>query len=416
MSERIVVGMSGGVDSSVAALLLKQQGYDVVGVFMKNWEETDESGVCTAENDWNDVREVCEIIGIPYYAVNFSREYWDRVFSYFLKEYRAGRTPNPDVLCNREIKFKAFLDFAMQLGASKMATGHFVRTNENGDLLRGIDPNKDQSYFLYMLHQEQLRKAIFPVGGMTKTEVRRIAEENGLPVCKKKDSTGVCFIGERNFRQFLSTYLPAQPGDMVAPDGSVVGHHDGLMYYTLGQRRGLGIGGCGDGRSWFVIGKDLENNRLLVAQGEDHPMLYSTMSIGAEATWIGADPLGGVLKATLKSGIDAVLETVRFDEQLKQADLVVTGEGRIDGQSVQFGKVPIGVARRCAKANVPVLCICGGIGAGAEGMFDVCESTIQTTVSKPMALSEAIENARTLYLDAAKRLFRAVRIGQKLHV
>lgn len=199
MSERIVVGMSGGVDSSVAALLLKQQGYDVVGVFMKNWEETDESGVCTAENDWNDVREVCEIIGIPYYAVNFSREYWDRVFSYFLKEYRAGRTPNPDVLCNREIKFKAFLDFAMQLGASKMATGHFVRTNENGDLLRGIDPNKDQSYFLYMLHQEQLRKAIFPVGGMTKTEVRRIAEENGLPVCKKKDSTGVCFIGERNF-------------------------------------------------------------------------------------------------------------------------------------------------------------------------------------------------------------------------
>ena len=247
MSERIVVGMSGGVDSSVAALLLKQQGYDVVGVFMKNWEETDESGVCTAENDWNDVREVCEIIGIPYYAVNFSREYWDRVFSYFLKEYRAGRTPNPDVLCNREIKFKAFLDFAMQLGASKMATGHFVRTNENGDLLRGIDPNKDQSYFLYMLHQEQLRKAIFPVGGMTKTEVRRIAEGNGLPVCKKKDSTGVCFIGERNFRQFLSTYLPAQPGDMVAPDGSVVGRHDGLMYYTLGQRRGLGIGGCGDG-------------------------------------------------------------------------------------------------------------------------------------------------------------------------
>lgn len=293
MSERIVVGMSGGVDSSVAALLLKQQGYDVVGVFMKNWEETDESGVCTAENDWNDVREVCEIIGIPYYAVNFSREYWDRVFSYFLKEYRAGRTPNPDVLCNREIKFKAFLDFAMQLGASKMATGHFVRTNENGDLLRGIDPNKDQSYFLYMLHQEQLRKAIFPVGGMTKTEVRRIAEENGLPVSKKKDSTGVCFIGERNFRQFLSTYLPAQPGDMVAPDGSVVGHHDGLMYYTLGQRRGLGIGGCGDGRSWFVIGKDLENNRLLVAQGEDHPMLYSTTSIGAEATWIGADPLAG---------------------------------------------------------------------------------------------------------------------------
>ena len=286
MSERIVVGMSGGVDSSVAALLLKQQGYDVVGVFMKNWEETDESGVCTAENDWNDVREVCEIIGIPYYAVNFSREYWDRVFSYFLKEYRAGRTPNPDVLCNREIKFKAFLDFAMQLGASKMATGHFVRTNENGDLLRGIDPNKDQSYFLYMLHQEQLRKAIFPVGGMTKTEVRRIAEENGLPVCKKKDSTGVCFIGERNFRQFLSTYLPAQPGDMVAPDGSVVGHHDGLMYYTLGQRRGLGIGGGGDGRRWFVVEKDLANNRLVVEQGEDSPRLYSLGARVSHAHWV----------------------------------------------------------------------------------------------------------------------------------
>ncbi len=291
MSERIVVGMSGGVDSSVAALLLKEQGYDVVGVFMKNWEETDESGVCTAENDWNDVREVCERIGIPYYAVNFSREYWDRVFSYFLMEYRAGRTPNPDVLCNREIKFKAFLDFAIELGASKMATGHFVRTNAQGDLLRGVDPNKDQSYFLYMLHREQLQKAIFPVGGMTKAEVRRIAAEHGLPVSRKKDSTGVCFIGERNFRQFLSTYLPAQPGDMVAPDGAVVGRHDGLMYYTLGQRRGLGIGGCGDGRSWFVIGKDLPNNRLLVAQGEDHPMLYSTRCTATDVTWIGENPL-----------------------------------------------------------------------------------------------------------------------------
>lgn len=347
MSERIVVGMSGGVDSSVAALLLKQQGYDVVGVFMKNWEETDESGVCTAENDWNDVREVCEIIGIPYYAVNFSREYWDRVFSYFLKEYRAGRTPNPDVLCNREIKFKAFLDFAMQLGASKMATGHFVRTNENGDLLRGIDPNKDQSYFLYMLHQEQLRKAIFPVGGMTKTEVRRIAEENGLPVCKKKDSTGVCFIGERNFRQFLSTYLPAQPGDMVAPDGSVVGHHEGLMYYTLGQRRGLGIGGCGDGRSWFVIGKDLENNRLLVAQGEDHPMLYSTMSIGAETTWIGADPLAGgePLRCTCKFRYrqgDQPVEVRRDGQKLliHGPHAPACGHTRTERRVLSGGKVP----------------------------------------------------------------------------
>ena len=204
MKERIVVGMSGGVDSSVAALLLKQQGYDVVGVFMKNWEEQDENGTCTAETDWRDVRDVCDLIGIPYYSVNFAKEYWDRVFSYFLKEYRAGRTPNPDVLCNREIKFRAFLDFAMSLGAAKMATGHFVRTDPEGHLLRGPDPNKDQSYFLYMVHQEQLRMSLFPVGELTKAQVREIAREQGLPVSQKKDSTGVCFIGERNFRKFLS--------------------------------------------------------------------------------------------------------------------------------------------------------------------------------------------------------------------
>ena len=302
MSERIVVGMSGGVDSSVAALLLKEQGYDVVGVFMKNWEEQDENGVCTAEADWRDVRDVCDGIGIPCYSVNFAKEYWDRVFSYFLKEYKAGRTPNPDVLCNREIKFKAFLDFAMGLGASRMATGHFVRTDGEGHLLKGVDPNKDQSYFLYMVHAEQLKKSMFPVGGMTKAEVRRIAAENGLPVSEKKDSTGVCFIGERNFKKFLSEYLPAQPGDMVSPDGEVVGRHDGLMYYTLGQRRGLGIGGRGDGRSWFVIGKDLKKNRLLVAQGEDHPMLYSDVCTSEDVTWVGEPPLreGETLRCGVK--------------------------------------------------------------------------------------------------------------------
>ena len=314
MAERIVVGMSGGVDSSVAALLLKQQGYDVVGVFMKNWEEDGDDGVCTAEEDWNDVREVCQTIGIPYYAVNFAQEYWDRVFSYFLEEYRAGRTPNPDVLCNREIKFKAFLDFAMQLGASKMATGHFVQTNEQGELLRGADGNKDQSYFLYMLHDQQLKKAMFPVGHMTKAEVRKIAEEHGLVNSKKKDSTGVCFIGERRFKTFLQEFLPAQHGDMVAPDGQVVGRHDGLMYYTLGQRRGLGIGGCGDGRSWFVIGKDLENNRLLVAQGEDHPMLYSTLCVAGGVTWVGDAPIavGEPLRCTCKyryRQVDTSVET-----------------------------------------------------------------------------------------------------------
>ena len=301
MKERVVVGMSGGVDSSVTALLLKEQGYDVVGVFMKNWEE-EEGGVCTAETDWRDVRDVCDLIGIPYYSVNFAKEYWDRVFSYFLNEYKAGRTPNPDVLCNREIKFRAFLDFAMELGASRMATGHFVRTDEEGRLLRGVDPGKDQSYFLYMLKRAQLKKAIFPVGGMTKAEVRAYAEAKGLPVSKKKDSTGVCFIGERNFKKFLSEYLPAQPGAMVDPKGHEVGRHDGLMYYTLGQRRGLGIGGCGDGRSWFVIGKNLGKNQLLVAQGEDHPMLYSTLCLGTDVTWIGDAPVqeGETLRCTCK--------------------------------------------------------------------------------------------------------------------
>ena len=302
MSERIVVGMSGGVDSSVAALLLKEQGYDVVGVFMKNWEEQDENGVCTAEEDWRDVQDVCGQIGIPCYSVNFAKEYWDRVFSYFLKEYRAGRTPNPDVLCNREIKFRAFLAFAMSLGAARMATGHFVRTDGEGHLLKGTDPNKDQSYFLYMVHADQLKKSLFPVGGMTKAQVREIAAAHGLPVSSKKDSTGVCFIGERNFKKFLAEYLPAQPGDMVSPNGEVVGRHDGLMYYTLGQRRGLGIGGRGDGRSWFVIGKDLENNRLLVAQGEDHPMLYSERCVAEDVTWVGEPPMreGERIRCTVK--------------------------------------------------------------------------------------------------------------------
>ena len=330
--------MSGGVDSSVAALLLKEQGYDVVGVFMKNWEEQDENGVCTAETDWQDVRDVCDLIGIPYYSVNFAKEYWDRVFSYFLKEYRAGRTPNPDVLCNREIKFRAFLDFAMTLGAEKMATGHFVRTDAAGHLLRGADPNKDQSYFLYMVHDAQLRKSVFPVGGMTKAEVRRIAEEHHLPVSAKKDSTGVCFIGERNFKKFLSEYLPARPGDMVSTDGEVVGRHDGLMYYTLGQRRGLGIGGRGDGRAWFVIGKDLENNRLLVAQGEDHPMLYSTVCLAEDVTWVGEDPMpeGQPLRCTVKYRYrqpDQPVEVTRESENTLRIRSLVPQRAVTPGQS-----------------------------------------------------------------------------------
>ena len=293
MVERIVVGLSGGVDSSVAAMLLKQQGYDVVGVFMKNWDEKELSGACSAAEDWRDVGTVCDRIGIPYYAANFEKEYQDRVFTHFLNEYSRGRTPNPDVLCNREIKFKAFLDFAMKLGAERIATGHFARTAEQRGrtlLHRGTDSQKDQSYFLYMLKEAQLSKTLFPVGGMTKSQVRALAKEAGLPNSQKKDSTGICFIGERNFRQFLQGYLATQPGEAQTEDGTVVGKHIGLAYYTFGQRRGLGIGGRGDGRRWFVIGKDLDRNVLLVAQGDDHPRLYSRYIRASQLTWVGDEP------------------------------------------------------------------------------------------------------------------------------
>lgn len=283
---RVVVGMSGGVDSAVSALLLKEAGYDVLGVFMKNWEEKDPDGVCTSEADWKDVQQVCSILHIPYYSVNFSKEYWDRVFTIFLNEYKAGRTPNPDVLCNREIKFRAFLDYAVKNGADKIATGHFVKTDEEGHLIKGADPDKEQSYFLYMLKCEQLKKAIFPVGNLNKTEVRAIARKAGLPIYNKKDSTGICFIGERKFKPFLKQYLPAQPGEIITTEGDVVGSHDGLMFYTLGQRRGLGIGGYGDGRSFFVVGKDIEKNRLIVAQGDDHPLLYSKGAVLEQVTWV----------------------------------------------------------------------------------------------------------------------------------
>ena len=290
---RVVVGMSGGVDSSVAALLMKRAGHEVIGVFMKNWEEKDEDGVCTSERDWADARAVCEMLDIPHYSVNFARDYWDRVFTHFLEEYKKGRTPNPDVLCNREIKFNVFLDFAEQLGADKLVTGHFANldcVDGKYRLLRAADENKDQTYFLYMLNQRALSKALFPVGGLTKAQIRDIAREAGLPVSEKKDSTGVCFIGERNFKQFLSTYLPATPGDMVTEDGKKVGRHDGLMYYTLGQRRGLGIGGGGNGQRWFVVKKDLAHNLLVVRQGEDSPLLYSRRAFGSQCTWLAGEP------------------------------------------------------------------------------------------------------------------------------
>lgn len=276
----VVVGMSGGVDSSVTAWLLKEQGYNVIGVFMKNWDDTDENGVCTATKDYEDVAKVAEAIGIPYYSVNFEKEYWDRVFQYFLDEYKRGRTPNPDVMCNKEIKFKAFLDYAMELGADYVATGHYARIRHNDDgtvsMLRGVDNNKDQTYFLNQLTQAQLQKTMFPLGEMEKSEVRRLAEEANLATAHKKDSTGICFIGEKNFRQFLSQYLPAQPGKMVTLDGEIKGEHNGLMYYTIGQRKGLGIGGNGKtNEPWFVIGKNLAKNELIVGQGFHHENLYA---------------------------------------------------------------------------------------------------------------------------------------------
>ncbi|WP_353855107.1 tRNA 2-thiouridine(34) synthase MnmA [Bacillus sp. Bos-x628] len=283
---RVVVGMSGGVDSSVAALLLKEQGYDVIGIFMKNWDDTDENGVCTATEDYEDVIRVCNQIGIPYYAVNFEKQYWDKVFQYFLDEYKAGRTPNPDVMCNKEIKFKAFLEHALSLGADYLATGHYARVDRTGDevkMLRGLDANKDQTYFLNQLTQEQLDKVMFPIGDLEKSKVRELAKEAKLATATKKDSTGICFIGERNFKTFLSQYLPAQPGVMQTMDGEVKGQHDGLMYYTIGQRQGLGIGGSGD--PWFVVGKDLERNVLFVEQGFHNPLLYSDSISAVNISW-----------------------------------------------------------------------------------------------------------------------------------
>lgn len=301
---RVVVGMSGGVDSSVTALLLKQQGYDVIGVFMKNWDDTDEFGMCTAEEDAEDVRRVCDQIGIPYYTVNFEEEYRDKVFEYFLEEYRRGRTPNPDVMCNREIKFGEFLQKALDLGADVIATGHYARVElvgGNYELHRGVDTNKDQSYFLHALNQSQLARAMFPIGHLNKPDVRKMAEEAGLATAKKRDSTGVCFIGERNFKEFLSQYLPAKPGNMVdLVSGEIKGRHDGLMYYTLGQRQGLGIGGSGNGEPWFVANKDLDSNTLYVVQGDAHSSLYSVALTATDVNWISPEALSASTSCTAK--------------------------------------------------------------------------------------------------------------------
>ncbi len=299
MAQRVVLGMSGGVDSAVSAYLLKEQGYDVTGVFMKNWEDDDDSEYCSSRQDFLDAASAAERIGIDFEVVNFSKEYKERVFSEFLREYEAGRTPNPDVLCNAEIKFNAFLDYAMKLGAEKIATGHYarVRRGKNGvELLRGLDAFKDQSYFLHRLNQAQLEKAIFPVGKLQKSRVREIARMLNLSVAAKKDSTGICFIGERPFREFLSRYLSSHPGPIRTDTGKLIGEHVGLSFYTLGQRKGIGIGGSreGNGEPWFVARKDLKTNTLWIVQGHEHPWLNTHTLKAVRTSWIsGISPLPG---------------------------------------------------------------------------------------------------------------------------
>lgn len=298
---KVIVGLSGGVDSSVAALRLLQQGWQVEGLFMKNWEEDDDAEHCSATQDLADARSVAQVLDIRLHTVNFATEYWDRVFAYFLAEYRAGRTPNPDVLCNREIKFKAFLDYALHLGADRIATGHYagVRCADGSwQLLRARDDNKDQTYFLYMLGQHALSHTLFPLTDIDKPTVRQLATAAGFPNHEKKDSTGICFIGERRFRDFLSRYLPANPGDIRTTEGQRVGRHQGLMYYTLGQRQGLGIGGVADApdEPWYVVGKNLADNVLTVAQGHDHHLLFRDTLTARQLHWVSGDPPGQVVR------------------------------------------------------------------------------------------------------------------------
>jgi tRNA-uridine 2-sulfurtransferase len=285
---KIIIGMSGGVDSSVSALLLKQQGYEVIGLFMKNWEESDTNGLCSAQKDFEDVVKVCEQIDIPYYTVNFVDEYRKQVFDYFLQELKAGHTPNPDILCNREIKFKALLDKAITLGADFLATGHYAQIGTQQHLCKGLDESKDQSYFLYTLKEAVLTKTLFPIGHLKKKEVRSIASRNRLATSEKKDSTGICFIGERDFRSFISTYIPYQPGNFENTEGKIIGQHVGVAFYTIGQRKGLGIGGPGE--AWFVVGKDIERNVVIIEQGADHPALYAPRLRATQISWVNEPP------------------------------------------------------------------------------------------------------------------------------
>lgn len=340
--QRIIIGMSGGVDSSVAALLLKQQGHEVIGLFMKNWEDDDTDEYCSSRQDFLDAASVADIIGIPLDVVNFSAEYKDRVFNNFLSEYKAGRTPNPDVLCNAEIKFSAFLDHALQLNADAIATGHYARVRKVGtlfQLLKGEDGRKDQSYFLYRLNQDQLAKACFPIGHLYKREVRQIASDYKLPNFAKKDSTGICFIGERPFREFLNRYLPHEPGEIQTIDGQIIGHHVGLMFYTIGQRQGLGIGGVRDSDEspWFVCRKDIEKNRLIVVQGHDHPALLSDSLQAMNLSWIsGTAPHQNWVYAakTRYRQTDAPCSISRIDTLSCQIDFAQPQWAVTPGQSV----------------------------------------------------------------------------------
>jgi tRNA-specific 2-thiouridylase len=329
-STRVIVGMSGGVDSSVAAMRLLEQGYIVEGLFMKNWEEDDGTEYCTAISDLEDARSVADRLGIRLHSANFAAEYWDNVFEHFLAEYRAGRTPNPDILCNREIKFKAFLEYAIMLGADLIATGHYARRGEcegKATLLKGRDPGKDQSYFLHAVGHEELARTLFPIGETDKCDVRRLAREYGLKTHDKKDSTGICFIGERRFRDFLQQYIPAQPGKIHDLEGRCLGEHQGLMYHTIGQRQGLGIGGIA-GHShepWYVVDKDLAHNVLLVAQGNEHPALFKQTLFTADAHWVSGEPPTLPLRCAAKT-------------RYRQADQDCLLERRADGYRVLFDK------------------------------------------------------------------------------
>jgi tRNA-specific 2-thiouridylase len=327
-SERIIVGLSGGVDSAVAALTLLEQGHQVEALFMKNWEEDDDAEYCAAAEDLKDAQQVADQLGIKLHTVNFSGEYWDRVFEHFLAEYRAGRTPNPDVLCNREIKFRAFLDYALELGAEAIATGHYADMQRDAagcHLMMAADSDKDQTYFLYMLGQHALCRARFPLAPFTKPEVRAKAAAAGFANAKKKDSTGICFIGERRFKDFLAQYLPANPGDIQTPDGQVIGEHQGLMYYTLGQRQGLGIGGVANApdEPWFVVTKDLGRNVLVVAQGHDNPLLYRDALTAGQLHWTLAQPPAQSFRALARcrhrQPLQACQVTLSSDDRMQVA-------------------------------------------------------------------------------------------------